>query len=266
MQLPIVCIVIVLLNRLNRFKEIKVYIGMNRYENGKIYKVVDVGFNKCYIGSTCEMLSKRMERHRNSYRKYLRTDEMETRCHLLFDEFGVENCKIMLIENYPCNSKEELFRKEGEYIQNLDCINRYVAGRTRQAHFKEHAEEIRERNRQHKKIVYEQNPQIYKDRVKAYQEKNKDVVIPQRKKRYEAKREEILKRQKDNREANKEIFNQRRREYYQQNREKMRAKITCSCGATICKKGLSRHKKSEKHQDWLKEQEPEQEPQLQQLD
>ena len=47
-----------------------VNIGMNRYENGKIYKLVDVGYNKCYIGSTCESLSKRMERHRKQYKEY----------------------------------------------------------------------------------------------------------------------------------------------------------------------------------------------------
>ena len=45
---------------------------MNRYENGKIYKIVDVGYNKMYIGSTCESLSKRMERHRASYKHYLK--------------------------------------------------------------------------------------------------------------------------------------------------------------------------------------------------
>ena len=38
--------------------------GMNRYENGKIYKITDFGFNKMYIGSTTESLKKRLERHR----------------------------------------------------------------------------------------------------------------------------------------------------------------------------------------------------------
>jgi hypothetical protein len=56
---------------INCFKEMVIYgIGMNRYENGKIYKIVDVGYNKCYIGSTCESLSKRMERHRKQYKEY----------------------------------------------------------------------------------------------------------------------------------------------------------------------------------------------------
>ena len=52
-----------------------VNIGVNRYENGKIYKITDVGYNKCYIGSTCESLSKRMERHRKQYKE--REDEKE---------------------------------------------------------------------------------------------------------------------------------------------------------------------------------------------
>ena len=42
---------------------------MNKYQNGKIYKIVDVGYNKCYIGSTCEALSQRMARHRSNYKK-----------------------------------------------------------------------------------------------------------------------------------------------------------------------------------------------------
>lgn len=31
---------------------------MNRYEKGQIYKIVDVGYNKMYIGSTTENLKK----------------------------------------------------------------------------------------------------------------------------------------------------------------------------------------------------------------
>ena len=77
-----------------------VYSGMNRYEKGKIYKVVDIGYNKMYIGSTTESLSKRMERHRDKYKDYLKGKTDNTRVYWLFDEFGVQNCKIELIENY----------------------------------------------------------------------------------------------------------------------------------------------------------------------
>ena len=42
----------------------------NKLKNGKIYKIVDVGYNKCYIGSTCESLSQRMARHRKDFRRW----------------------------------------------------------------------------------------------------------------------------------------------------------------------------------------------------
>ena len=35
-----------------------------------------------------------------------------------FDEFSVQNCKIILIEEYPCQNRKQLEKKEGEYIEN----------------------------------------------------------------------------------------------------------------------------------------------------
>ena len=39
--------------------------------HGNIYKIVVVGYNLCYLGSTREKLSKRMERHRADYKIYV---------------------------------------------------------------------------------------------------------------------------------------------------------------------------------------------------
>ena len=106
-------------------------IGMNRYEKGKIYKITDIGCNKFYVGSTCENLSKRIERHRTKYNNS-KTGKTNSKISVfdIFDEFGIENCKIELIENYPCNCKEELLRREGHYIKNTDCVNKVVPHRT----------------------------------------------------------------------------------------------------------------------------------------
>jgi len=43
----------------------------NKYQRGQIYKIVDVGFNTCFIGSTIEPLSKRMSKHRSKYKDYI---------------------------------------------------------------------------------------------------------------------------------------------------------------------------------------------------
>ena len=74
------------------FKEI---ICINRYEKGQIYRIVNVRYNKCYFGSTCEGLKKRFERHRRCYNAYKdrRQQGFMSSFHL-FNEFGVENCKL----------------------------------------------------------------------------------------------------------------------------------------------------------------------------
>ena len=87
----------------------------NKYSRSKIYKVTDIGYNKCYIGSTIEPLAKRMSKHRSSYAKACRNTYC--RSHDLFAEFGLENCKIELIEIYPCSSLIELLKRETEYIR-----------------------------------------------------------------------------------------------------------------------------------------------------
>ena len=37
---------------------------------------------------------------------------------------------IELFENFPCNSKEELNKKEGQIIREIGTINKQIAGRT----------------------------------------------------------------------------------------------------------------------------------------
>ena len=51
----------------------------------------------------------------------------------LFDEFGIDNCKILLIKDFSCKNKAELEREEGqEILRNIEkCVNRVVVGRTK---------------------------------------------------------------------------------------------------------------------------------------
>ena len=146
-----------------------VNIGMNRYENGKIYKITDVGYNKCYIGSTCESLSKRMEKHRKQYKEYIKGRmKKKTTAIDIFNEFGIENCTIELIENYPCQSKEELFKREGGHIKATECVNGQIAGRTQQEWKLDNPEQARE--------YYERG----KARARAYYHKHKEEIIEKR--------------------------------------------------------------------------------------
>ena len=121
---------------------------MPDYSKGQIYKIVDNGFNKCYIGSTVETLAQRMTKHRNHYKMH--KEGKRTYIHLfkLFDEFGVENCKIYWIEDYACNSKKELEAREGHHIQIIDCVNKRIEGRSKQQWNEDNIEKVREWKRQ----------------------------------------------------------------------------------------------------------------------
>ena len=146
---------------------------MNRYEHGKIYKIVDNGYNKCYVGSTCESLSQRMARHRKDYSRYLKeTYPTVITVFLIFDEFGIENCKIDLIETYPCRTKEELLQREGHYIQTLECVNKTVVGRS-----KEEKKEIRKSKRREEYLTNKDN---VKEKAKEYYQNNREYILERR--------------------------------------------------------------------------------------
>ena len=104
---------------------------MPDYSKGKIYKIICDETDRCYIGSTVQSLTKRFQDHKYKHtswkngksKSFIRSSEM-------FEEHGRQNCSIELIENYPCDNKKELERREGYYIKNNNCYNKAIAGRT----------------------------------------------------------------------------------------------------------------------------------------
>ena len=89
-----------------------------------------MGVNLCYIDSTCAKLSKRMERHGADYKIYVGGKKHSTIVHKIFNEYGKENCKLDLVANYPCHSKQALLKREGFQIQTTEGVNRCVPGTT----------------------------------------------------------------------------------------------------------------------------------------
>lgn len=112
---------------------------MPNYQNGKIYMIW--AGDERYYGSTVDTLCRRFGKHKS----------MNCRSSVLFDKYGVENCKIELVELFPCNSKEELLAREGYYIRNNECVNRCIAGRTKQEYYELHKERIDEWQKNYKK-------------------------------------------------------------------------------------------------------------------
>ena len=98
----------------------------NKYQSGKIYKITDNGYTECYIGSTTESLAQRLARHRRMYKFRTNGGTYSIRVFHLFDTYGVDSCKIELVEEYPCANKEQLRQREGYYIQSTTCVNKRI--------------------------------------------------------------------------------------------------------------------------------------------
>ena len=111
---------------------------------------MDIGYNKCYIGSTTETLSRRMAHHKCSFKHYKQGLRTKVSSFELFDEFGIDNCKIELIEYFKCEAKDELLKREGENIKNTECLNRVVAGRTCKEYRVDNADYIKSYRKQYR--------------------------------------------------------------------------------------------------------------------
>ena len=118
---------------------------MVNYQNGKIYKIEDVGGNMCYIGSTTkDFLSKRMVEHRSAY-KNGKTSNFTV--FNIFETYGVENCRIVLIELFPCDTKDELMSREAFFIKSIPCVNMMIPMRTRAQYYLDNVELIAEKKK-----------------------------------------------------------------------------------------------------------------------
>lgn len=117
------------------------------YKKGKIYKiVVNVdNVNKCYVGSTChDLLCQRFARHTSNYRSWLMGDKKYMSSYELFEDYGYSNCKIELIELYPCNTKDELHQREGHYIKLLNSVNKVITGRKKKEYLRDNKDKIKQ--------------------------------------------------------------------------------------------------------------------------
>ena len=99
---------------------------MPNYANGKIYKLVSNHTDDIYIGSSTQSLAVRKAEHVKHYKRYL--DEKFAFI-TSFEIIKHGDVDIILLENYPCESKEELHSRERHWIEKLDCVNKRIPGR-----------------------------------------------------------------------------------------------------------------------------------------
>ena len=108
---------------------------MCKYENGKIYKILNSVDDEIYIGSTVEKLCQRMAKHKA---KIEHKPQYKLYQHMALH--GKEKFYIELVELFPCQSKEELRAREGEWIRQIATLNDKVAGRNQKQWYEDNRE------------------------------------------------------------------------------------------------------------------------------
>ena len=229
---------------------------MPNYNNGKIYKIIDSENKVIYIGSTVEKLCRRYSTHQHK---------------------AIGN-KIILIENCPCNSREELVKKEQEIIEQYDnLLNKFRAYRSeedntedmkisRKKYYENNKDEIlekakvyRENNKEkiseNHKVYYEKNKEYHKEYRKVYNENNKEKISENKKVYYENNKEKISENKKVYNENNKDKILEKAKVYREKNKdkilEKAKVKVLCVCGCEIRKSNITTHIKTKKHIDLM---------------
>ena len=152
---------------------------------------------------------------------------MNRKVYTHFNTIGWENVKIILIQEFNLESRQQLLREEDKIIQlNLEndkCLN------TRRPFYGLEKREQR----------------------KVYKTDNKEYIFQQNKDYVERNREKVSERRRKYRENNKQQISDAKKLWYENNKERILNKhheiITCTCGVQIQKVSLQRHMKTKKH-------------------
>ena len=184
---------------------------MVNYGNGKIYKIVTSQSDDIYIGSTCQTLSRRMSVHRSLFR----CKKLLAMSKILFEKYGCDTCRIILLESYSCDNNEELRAKEQDWIDKTDkCINKIRAFRTNKQKIK------------FRKIYYQDHNDHIKEKQKQYRKDNKDKIKDINKKYREQNQTKIA--------------------------DHKGKQLICTCGSTYTNSHKTRHDRTTKHQNYIK--------------
>ena len=154
----------------------------------KIYKIVDNTNGNIYIGITTQTLKQRLACHKS-------LKDCSSRAIIKNGDY-----KIELIEETDDKTRERY------WIENTDCVNRIIPGRTK----KEYNKEYRENNREKIKEWRENN----KEKAKEYYENNKESISQYHKKYRENNREKKSQYSKEYKKNNRESILQYHKKYY----------------------------------------------------
>jgi hypothetical protein len=151
---------------------------------GRIYKIsCKTDPNLVYVGSTTQSLGQRLKVHKCHCRKM----NHNAKLYQQINNNDWSNWKIELIEEVEFEDKNDLRKREGEYIRSIGTLNTLIAGRDMKEWCEDNKESIQEYQKQwyednkesileYQKQYYENNKEKRKEHFKEYNQKNKEVM------------------------------------------------------------------------------------------
>ena len=204
----------------------------NKFKNGKIYTIrYRNDENLIYVGSTVQPLYKRFSQHKK--------DSINTRCenmllYIKMNETDINDWYIELLEDCPCERKEQLTQREGQIIRDIATLNKNIAGRTKKEYreknkeyYKEYDKEYYHNNKEHilEKAKEYRNNDNNKDKIneydKEYKKDNREQILEQKKEYYLKNKDNIAEQKKEYYKANKDILKEKDKKYREENKDKI---------------------------------------------
>jgi Uri superfamily endonuclease len=161
---------------------------MPDYKKSKIYKIVNDVNDNFYIGSTIQSLHKRLNEHKSKHNKCMSKN------------LGVDmkECKIILVEAFECENRQELLKKEREYFDKykLECKDTFI-NKVKPFLYQEEKDKYnKEYSTTNKRLEY----------IKKFNADNKDK-LKEKNKQYRIKNKDKIKEMRDNNKKNTVVKN-----------------------------------------------------------
>jgi hypothetical protein len=147
---------------------------MPKYSKSIIYRIVckDLSVTDCYVGSTTNF-----KRRRGAHK--CRCNNPNDKAHNLMiykfirEHGGWENWDMIMVEEFPCDNKLQLHKREREVIEQLTpTLNSEIPSRTQKEYREDNKEKIKEFGKQY----YQDNKQKILQQRKQYELDNKQKI------------------------------------------------------------------------------------------
>lgn len=171
---------------------------------GIIYKLVCNETGDVYYGSTQQSLKQRIGGHKSGCKAWKAGKNGYT------TSFGIierGNYSYSLIETVECEDKHQLETRERYYIENNECVNKFIPARSHKEYTKSYYEANIDSISEKNKVYRESN----KEAKKAYREQNKLQTKTQQMEEIRDKRRQIIEERHAYNEANKEKITEQRK-------------------------------------------------------